>query len=214
MRSDGTVVRYGVLLVLLACAFTFAMVAPPVRWARFVTALLQGGALMVALTRPLTERTAIGVGLGASVFALAGASWAWVGGPLQEGLADLVSAVVLALIPVTIFREFRRNLRINLQSVMASLCVYVVVGMFFAALASAVSNLGGVPYFANHTTADSSEYTYFSFITMATIGYGDFVPALPLGRALAVLEGLIGQLYLVTVVALVVGNLGWRRGED
>jgi hypothetical protein len=51
---------------------------------------------------------------------------------------------------------------------------------------------------------------YFSFITLATVGYGDLVPALQLGRALAVLEGLTGQLYLVTVVALVVSRIGWR----
>ena len=52
---------------------------------------------------------------------------------------------------------------------------------------------------------------YFSFITMATVGYGDLTPRGGLGRALAVIEGLLGQIYLVTAVAALVGNLGQTR---
>jgi voltage-gated potassium channel len=56
-----------------------------------------------------------------------------------------------------------------------------------------------------------SDYMYFSFITLATVGYGDLTPQGGLGRALAVLEGLFGQIYLVTAVAALVGNLGRTR---
>jgi hypothetical protein len=94
---------------------------------------------------------------------------------------------------------------------MAGICIYVVLGMLFASVASAVSAISGSSYFAGRSSANSSDYVYFSFITLATVGYGDLVPALRLGRALAVLEGLMGQLYLVTVVALLVSRLGWRR---
>jgi hypothetical protein len=176
-----------------------------------VAAAIQGAALMVALVRPLTGRRAIAIGLGAVGVTLAAAIWAWVGGRFQAGLADLIRALLLAMIPVAVLMEFRRTLALNAQSILATLCIYLVIGMFFAALAESVANLGGVAYFSGHSTADSSDYLYFSFVTEATIGYGDFVPALRLGRALAVLEGLSGQIYLVTVVALVVGNLGRQR---
>jgi len=52
---------------------------------------------------------------------------------------------------------------------------------------------------------------YFSFVTQTTVGYGDLTAAGGFGRALAVLEALIGQLYLVTVIALLVSNLGPAR---
>ena len=52
---------------------------------------------------------------------------------------------------------------------------------------------------------------YFSFITMASVGYGDLTPQGGPGRALAVTEGLLGQIYLVTAVAALVGNLGRTR---
>jgi hypothetical protein len=53
---------------------------------------------------------------------------------------------------------------------------------------------------------------YFSFTSMTTTGYGDLTPATPAGRAISVLEMLIGQIYLVTIISLLVGNL--RRRDE
>jgi hypothetical protein len=59
---------------------------------------------------------------------------------------------------------------------------------------------------------------YFSFITIASVGYGDLTPQGGLGRALAVTEALFGEIYLVTAVAALVGNIGRarapRQGRD
>jgi hypothetical protein len=53
---------------------------------------------------------------------------------------------------------------------------------------------------------------YYSFTVLTTTGFGDYTAAKPLGHALAVLEMLIGQLYLVTVIGILVGNfVGQRR---
>jgi hypothetical protein len=202
--------RYGVVLLLLTAAFTFAMVAPPVAWARLVSALLQGGAVLAALSRAGANSRLLVVGLTAVAVTVTAAAVATAGARAVTGTADLASAGLLVLVPVAIVVEFRRNLEVTVQAVMAALSVYLVLGMFFANVASAVASISGQPYFAGHATANSAEYTYFSFITLATVGYGDFVPVQSLGRALAVLEGLAGQLYLVTVVALVVSRLGHR----
>src|SRR5215472_16458910 len=199
--------RYGVVLLFLTAVFTFSMVAPAVAWARLATALLQGGAVLAALSRAGANRKLLVAGFATVGVTVAAGAAATTGARAIGGIADLASAGLLALVPLAIVLEFRRNLQVTIQSVVAALCVYLVLGMFFANVASAVSAIGDQPYFAGHATANSSEYTYFSFITLATVGYGDFVPALSLGRALAVLEGLLGQLYLVTVVALVVGRL-------
>jgi len=55
------------------------------------------------------------------------------------------------------------------------------------------------------------DYLYFAFTTLTTTGYGDLSPASDVARAAAILEALLGQLYLVTVLALVIGNLRPRR---
>jgi len=204
--------RYGTVLLFLTAVFTFSMVAPAVTWARLATALLQGGAVLAALSRAGANRLLLVAALTAVAVTVGAAAAATTGARTIDGVADLTSAGLLVLVPVAIVLEFRRHLEVTVQSVMAALCIYLVLGMFFASTASAVAAIGGQPYFAGHATANSSVYTYFSFITLATVGYGDYVPALSLGRALAVLEGLTGQLYLVTVVALVVSRLGRGPG--
>ena len=100
---------------------------------------------------------------------------------------------------------------VNAQSVLGAICVYLLLGMFFASLYGAVAVAGGSPFFAQGTDGTASTRQYFSYVTLATLGYGDYTPAGTLGRSLALWEALLGQLYLVTVVALLVGNLGGRR---
>jgi uncharacterized membrane protein len=78
--------------------------------------------------------------------------------------------------------------------------------MFFSFLFGAVQEIDG-PFFAQVADPSRSDFLYFSYVTVATVGYGDLTAASDLGRMLAVTEGLLGQIYLVTVVALIVSNL-------
>jgi hypothetical protein len=203
--------RYGVVLFLLAAAFTLGMVQPAAGWALIVTALVQSAAVLAALSRAGVPRSLVAVALLAIAVCVGTAVAALAGDQRLRGISSLASAGTLLLVPIAIAVEFRRDLTITPQTVTAALCIYVVMGMMFASVAEGASALSGSPYFAGRPPADRSDYLYFSYITLATVGYGDFVPALRLGRALAVLEGLMGQVYLVTVVALIVSNLGLRR---
>jgi voltage-gated potassium channel Kch len=69
------------------------------------------------------------------------------------------------------------------------------------------------PPFFTQTNVNPFTFEYFSFITLSTVGYGDFSPANDAGRTLAMLEGVFGQIFLVTIVALVVSNLGVERRD-
>jgi hypothetical protein len=86
--------------------------------------------------------------------------------------------------------------------------------MAFAFTYGAIDRLGGHPFFTGDQTATTSHCLYFSFATLTTMGFGDFVARADLGHTLAVLEALIGQIYLVTVVSLIVSNLRPARGRS
>ena len=96
---------------------------------------------------------------------------------------------------------------IDIQSVLGAICIYVFIGMFFAAVFQAIGNLGSAVLLRPQKTATLADYLYFSFVTQTTVGYGDLTAAGGLGRAVAALEGLTGQVYLVTVVAMLVSQV-------
>ena len=73
---------------------------------------------------------------------------------------------------------------------------------------------GSDPFFAQEANPTSASYLYFAYVTLTTVGYGDLTASGNLGRALAVLDALLGQIYLVTVVALLVSRLGRTRLAD
>ncbi len=92
-------------------------------------------------------------------------------------------------------------------------CIYLLLGILFTFVYGAVAALGSGPFFAQGMDGTQSLQLYFSYVTLATLGYGDYTPASTLGHTLAISEALLGQLYLVTVVALLVGNLARQRTE-
>ena len=91
------------------------------------------------------------------------------------------------------------------------LCVYLLIGSAFAFAYGIISALDDGNFFAQQHGGTISDFLYFSFVTQTTTGYGDLTAADDLGRSLAITEALTGQIYLVTVVALIVGNLGRAR---
>src|SRR5438132_12047750 len=155
------VYRWGAVLLMLIASFTFAMVAPPDDWPRVVTALLEGAAVVAAVSRAQVDRRLLGLAVAGATVAVATATVAAFGGLYRAGVAEAIDAALLVLVPVAIVLEFRRDLTVTIQSVIAALCVYVVLGMLFATTAAAVSEVSGSPYFAGKPSADSSDYVYF-----------------------------------------------------
>ena len=68
--------------------------------------------------------------------------------------------------------------------------------------------IGSAAFFKQASNPSFETYLYFSYVTLVTVGYGDFTPASSPARALAITEGVFGPLYLVTVVAVLVSNIG------
>ena len=203
--------RYGIVLILLISAVMTAIIWPPGTLSSLLTATLQGASVIVALSRPTTGGALRVVQVCVVLASVAVAALAR--GSILRGLSDLLNAAVIVLLPVIILARFRRNLYVNVQSVLGAVCIYLVIGILFASVDSGITSLTGQPFFGGAPKVTSSQYTYFSFITLTTVGYGDLSPGSGVARALAVVEALTGQLYLVTVIALIVGRVGRPRDQ-
>jgi hypothetical protein len=140
---------------------------------------------------------------------------AWRSAELQHGWLKLVVVAtfgaLIVLAPVAILRRVRMAFEeegVDSEVVLGALCAYLYLGSWYAFLYRAAAVLSDTPFFAQPGAEDGLNYLYFSFITLTTVGYGDLSPAYGPGRMLAVTEAIVGQLYLVSVVALVISAYG------
>jgi hypothetical protein len=106
---------------------------------------------------------------------------------------------------------------VDMQHMLAALNAYLLVGVFLGAVWVVVERmspgsllLGGQPMKAMALP----DGIYFSFVTLATLGYGDITPVSPIARGLAVFEAVFGQLYLAVLVARLVGLRGAGETRD
>jgi voltage-gated potassium channel len=133
----------------------------------------------------------------------------------SDGTATIVAGVLIVLLvvvaPLAIVRRLATHPVINLNTFYGAVSVYLLIAMFFASMYALIAKLTGDPFFAQLQAAKSLDYLYFSFTTITTVGYGDLTAAGGVARMTAMFEAVFGQLYLITVVALVVQNLGQER---
>jgi hypothetical protein len=124
----------------------------------------------------------------------------------------LLTILLVVVAPIAILKRLVEHPVISLNTFYGAVCVYLLIAMFFATAYGLIALVSGEQFFTQLTVAPQDtpavDYLYFSFVTITTTGYGDFTAATGLGRMTAVLEAIFGQLYLITVVALVVQNLG------
>lgn len=208
--------RYIVLLGLVAASIIFQLAAPSADWSRLVTVILQGVTLLVALrtsgVRPLlVHGAATVVLLAALVSVVATISGDDVGRDAIAIVNLLLVGLAPAAIVVGIVRDIRAHRGVTLAAMFGVLCVYLLLGMFFSFLYGAIDVLGSEPVFSEIGEAGPADFLYYSFSTLTTTGYGDLTAAGGVGRAVSILEALIGQIYLVTVVAAIVANLRPRE---
>jgi len=122
-----------------------------------------------------------------------------------------VSMLLVVVAPVVILKRLLSHPVINLNTFYGAVSVYLLIALFFATLFSIIGAAHGGQFFAQIEKASGIDYIYFSFTTITTVGYGDLTAVTGIGRLTAVMEAVFGQLYLITVVALVVQNLGRDR---
>jgi len=201
---------YVSVLILVVLEFLLVTAAPNTAWVRSLLLLLGSVILLDAswasgLTRG-RRPPFVFVGVGAAVLAVV---QLLNGGATVTGTTWIAGVVVGVATAGTLIVGVLDQDDVNVQSVLGAICVYVLLGLIFTSLYGAVATIGDGPLFVQPAgDGTASLRLYFSYVTLATVGYGDYTPAGDLGHTLAVAEALIGQLYLVTVIAVLVSRIG------
>ena len=209
--------RYGLALILILVSMIFIMATPDGKWANVISLNLQAFALF-ASTRAaqprMAIRVAVGVFIGLAIFA------AWTQAAFTSTVNDdftrlsTFALVVIATPAIAwgLVRQVKARGMSTTHTMLGVLCIYLLMSLAFSAAYGAIGALGNEPFFTQGAdVGTTNNYLYYSLTTITTVGMGDFTPASNLGRSLTAAEALIGQIYVITVVAVIVGNLGRSR---
>jgi hypothetical protein len=206
---------YGLVLALAAISIVFQMAAEGAGLIRWITILLQAATLVAAVRAAHPERAAVRLASAVAAFATAAALVTLiVTGEIPEAPTAIVSGLLVAVAPAVLVGGLVREVRtkgVTIHTLSGGLAIYLLVGMFFAFVYGTVEAIDNGTLFAQVHDASPADRMYFSFVTMCTVGYGDLTLIGNTPRSFAVVEMLFGQIYLVTIVALIVTNLGGAR---
>ncbi|MGI9113091.1 MAG: potassium channel family protein [Gaiellaceae bacterium] len=207
---------YASLLLLLLANFFLLELVDDARWGALGSTFLSALALVVAISDPasghrLHPRHWLSVGACVALAPIV----LFVNSASIVALTYLLPVVLLVTVtlPITLNRVLHHR-RVTYETVLGALCTYVLVGLLFAFLYLAVNELRGEPFFVQSGPHEQSEYLYFSFVSLTTLGFGDLSPDVGLPQALTVLEALLGQIFLVTLVARLVTLWVRQAAED
>ena len=132
------------------------------------------------------------------------------------GLAtQIFAALFFGYAAVNILHRMIKNQEITRETIFAAIVAYLLIGLMWAFLYMLLEKLvpGSFSFPDNGLRTTTMHFEYFSFVTITTLGYGDISPLTNKASALAMLEALIGQIYLVVLVAWLVGMHVSRRSK-
>ncbi len=197
---------YGIVFLFLVVDYVFLTVGWTGRLAIIVTAVWLGLTVLLAFrTSEVPHRLMLVVRVAVAVVVVAAVVVAFGGGDRAYGTIVIFWSLLVLASPIAIGWRVLHHKRVTTQTVLGALCIYVLIGLVFANFDYGVQLVSGSSFFAQPGQHGPADFAYFSYITMATVGYGDLSPAIGLPRTNAVLEALMGQIFLVVLVARLVG---------
>jgi hypothetical protein len=206
--------RFGLLLGAVIASAAVQGAIPPGPVQHVLVSVLLGSSLVLAFAVARLSRPLMWLAYLVAAAGVAAAGLRELTGVVGDGETRVMNALLVALGPpavaLGVVRTLRSRREVQVQAVMGVLSLYMLMGMFFASVYGAIDELGGHPFFTDGTPGTVSKCLYYSFATLTTVGYGDLTARTDVGHTLSTFEALTGQIYLVTVVSLIVSNLGRR----
>lgn len=211
--------RYGIILALIAVGYVVDAFDDRIL-VRFATLALFVLLVVLAILTPRTHRVLRWLGtLGVvTAAALLVASELADENETLRGLSALAMSLTVFIALVSVLSVVGRHERVDGSTILGAVVVYVMIGFGSAFVYRAADLLSSAPFFAQGAGVEETAYTYFSFVTLTTLGFGDLSPGTELAQRLVVVEAMAGQIFLVVLVARLVSMFGESlravRGTD
>ncbi len=204
---------FGLVFVLVITTYVLASVLNNYGWEAVILAVSASATSVIALTsshaRPRLVRTAIWLSLltiGLTAIGAVTDERSWL------NFASLIQILLLAVAMAAVLRRVVTSTgEVGARTILGAISVYVALGILFTYVYGTLDRLQGGEFFEGVAHPAGNDFLFFSYTTLTTTGFGDLVPGGQPGRMISGLEMMIGQIFLVTLVAGLVAL--WRPGE-
>ncbi|HET8566482.1 MAG TPA: ion channel [Solirubrobacterales bacterium] len=211
-RAERIRDAFGLVLASVLITYVLASLLANKGWEAVILCVATSTTSVIALvsshTRPRLVRTALWLAAAAVLLAAVGAAadariWLNFATVIQVGLLTVAMGAVL--------RRVLTATEVGSRTILGALSVYAVLGILFTFVYGFVDRVQAGAFFEGHPHPGGGDFLFFSYTTLTTTGYGNLVPGGQPGRMISGLEMMIGQIFLVTLVAGLVSL--WRPGE-
>jgi hypothetical protein len=211
-RAEQFSDAFGMVLGLVLLTFVLTSLIGNTGWGSVLIMAATAATSIVALTssRAPAHYVHIAINLSALSLLLALVS-ALSGADLWLNLGAVVQVALLAIATVTVLVRVITATEVNARTILGAISVYTTLGLLFGFAYEAIARVQSTPFFQGVPHTEHGDFLFFSYTTLTTTGYGDLVPGGQPGEMIATFEMLIGQIFLVTLVAGLVSL--WRPGE-
>jgi hypothetical protein len=211
-RAERVSDAFGLVLVLVLITYVLTSLLENRGWDAVILIVATSMTTVVALisSHARSRLIRIAVILSALTVTLA-AIGAASGGHTWLNFASLVQVLLLTVAMGAVLRRVVSTPEVGSRTILGALSVYTVLGILFTFVYGAIDRIQSGPFFEGTPHPIGSDFIFFSYTTLTTTGYGNLVPGGQPGRMISGLEMMIGQIFLVTLVAGLVSL--WRPGE-
>ena len=202
---------FGLVLLLVVLTYILASVTPYRGWTAVLIVAVSSASAAVGLTsaeaRPWLVRWGIRLAAVAVLLAVINAAF---GSSVCLGLGSRVQMLLLLVAAGAVLRAVITETEVGFRTILGAISVYIVFALLFTFLYVGIDRLQSGAFFAGDPHTHTGDYVFFSITTLTTTGYGNLVPAAQPGKMFSGLEMLLGQIFLVTLIAGLVSL--WRPG--
>jgi hypothetical protein len=211
-RAQRASDAFGLVLLLVLLTYVLASIISNRGWAAVLLTAVMGATSVVALTsshvRHIFVRRALLLATLAVLLAIVSAAS---GGRHWLSAANFIDICLLAVAMAAVLRRVITSDNVSSRTILGAISVYTALGILFTWAYGLIDRIEGGGFFGHGVAAKGSDFLFFSYTTLTTTGYGNLVPTGQVGRMASGLEMMLGQIFLVTLVAGLVSL--WKPGE-
>jgi Ion channel len=203
---------FGIVFVLVLTTYVLTSLLANHGWSAVVLTIATSATSVVALTSSHAHARLVrgavllsGLTILLAVVAAATDERTWL------NFASAIQIVLLTIAMGAVLRRVVTSAEVGFRTILGAISVYTVLGILFTFLYGTVDRIQGGLFFEGVVAPAGSDFLFFSYTTLTTTGYGNLVPGGQPGRMISGLEMMLGQIFLVTLVAGLVSL--WRPGE-